>query len=180
MEKANFRAQREAERREREERKALREKRAPHLDELAQSLQAAFGGEPIRASVIDSDEEAPYPIRPSTMPELFVPPSSGQPAPPAPWEEPMLPGPWPSTSSTTRHRGPYHEQNDRILKGLADMGFTVGAFPQLPGIVKQETRNNLSKSDNEIIDRIVESLTEERNPRPNQPRPSGSRGPRRR
>lgn len=74
------------------------------------------------STTADSDEEEPpQPVRPSAMPELFVPPSSGMPTVPAPWDEPPInvsvgPTPWAS-----RHRGPYHEQNDRIMQGLADV-----------------------------------------------------------
>lgn len=38
------------------------------------------------------------------------------------------------------------------------MGFSVTAHPQIPNIVKQETKNNLAKPDDELIERILEEL----------------------
>ncbi len=97
--------------------------RGPVLDQLAQSLEAALQAGSTASS--DEDEERPTPIRPSDMPELFIPPMSGHPAPPTfderlpitvhiP-EEPLWHSPRP------RPRGPHHEQTDRILNRLSEV-----------------------------------------------------------
>lgn len=38
------------------------------------------------------------------------------------------------------------------------MGFSVAQHPQIPTIVKQQTKNNLTKPDDELIERILEIL----------------------
>lgn len=38
------------------------------------------------------------------------------------------------------------------------MGFTAASHPQIANVVKQQTRNNLTKSDDEIIERVLEVL----------------------
>lgn len=49
--------------------------------------------------------------------------------------------------------------NGRLtLMTCLKMGFTAASQPQLPNIVKQQTKNSLTKSDDEIIERILEVL----------------------
>jgi len=176
QEKANFRAQREAERLERVERKARREKGGPEASELMSTLEAAFGHSP-RAE----DGEVPQPVRPTDLPGLFAPPTHGhytvaEPEDNETWEHPPLPHPQPWQRPM---RGPNHEQNERLIARLADMGFTEASQPQLPGIVRQQTKNSLTKSDDEIIERILEVLITADGAKP-APRAGPSSGNRRR
>ncbi|KAG8889469.1 hypothetical protein FRB98_004154 [Tulasnella sp. 332] len=155
QEKANFRAQREAERLERVERKARREKGGPEASQLIESLEAAFG-----QPELAKDVEVPQPVRPSDLPGLFAPPTHGhytvaEPEEDDSWENPPLPKPQPWQRPM---RGPNHEQNERLIARLADMGFAEASQPQLPNIVRQQTKNNLGKSDDELIERILEVL----------------------
>jgi len=171
QEKASFRAQREAERHERAQRKARRDKGGPEMEELTESLQAAFGNQ-----MQPPEIEVPRPIRPVDQPQLFVAPGQenfggGESSNVEAWDK-LLPQP----AQWNRPRGPNHEQNQRLLTRLSDMGFTAASHPEIAQVVKQQTRNNLTKSDDEIIERILEALISgERESAPPMAGPSGRR-----
>ncbi|KAG9049378.1 hypothetical protein FS837_010432 [Tulasnella sp. UAMH 9824] len=172
MEKATFRAQRQAERREREERRALRQKGNPQYEHLHHSLEAVFAAHQVQEmeSRPDSEEEEevvepPRPIRPADVPSFFQPPMSGQPEPPGSSEDEGPIHVFPARSpGPSKHRGPYHERSERLLEKLDAMGFSVSKYASLPQVVKEESRKNLTMPDEEIIQRIIDSVLETEEP----------------
>lgn len=174
MEKATFRAQREAERREREERRALRQKGNPEYGYLHHSLEAVFAAHQAQeqAQEPDSEEdeeeevEPPRPIRPTEVPSFFEPPTSGRPDPPSSSEDEGPIHVFPAETPSSKHRGPYHERSERLIGKLDAMDFPVSTHPSLPQVVKEESRKNLTMADEDIIQRIIDRVLETEPPTP--------------